>query len=303
MAFTLKQLRYFVAAAETGTVTGAARQLNISQPSVSAAIAELEESLGLDLFLRHHAQGLSLTPAGRRLQTEATDLLAHAEELRQGALDLSQRPGGEVELGCFQTFAPMRIPGMLRALKGRFPDMTVRVREEHLAGLLEGLRRGRFDICLTYDLGLGPEFAFETLADVPLYVMLPVRHRLAARKTVSLLDLMEEPLVLLDLPQSRDHFLSVMRGRGLEPRIAHETTSLEMVRGLVANGFGYALMHSRPQSDRALDGQRLVYRPVKEPVPPQRLGLARLAGARPTRAVQRFSEFCRDHFAADSART
>jgi DNA-binding transcriptional LysR family regulator len=120
---------------------------------------------------------------------------------------------------------------------------------------------------------------------------------------VSLLDLIEEPLVLLDLPQSRDHFLSVMRGRGLEPRIAHETTSLEMVRGLVANGFGYALMHSRPQSDRALDGQRLVYRPVKEPVPPQRLGLARLAGARPTRAVQRFSEFCRDHFAADSART
>jgi DNA-binding transcriptional LysR family regulator len=55
-------------------------------------------------------------------------------------------------------------------------------------------------------------------------------------------------------------------------------------------------MHSRPQSDRALDGQRLVYRPVKEPVPPQRLGLARLAGARATRTVQRFSEFCRDHF-------
>ncbi len=300
MAFTLKQLRYFVAAAESGTITAAARRLNISQPSVSAAVAELEESLGLDLFLRHHAQGLSLTPAGRRLQTEATDLLAHAEELRQGALDLSQRPGGEIELGCFQTFAPMRVPGMLRALKGRFPDMTVRVREEHLAGLLEGLRRGRFDLGLTYDLGLGPEFAFETLAEVPLYVMLPARHRFASRKTVALAELVEEPLVLLDLPQSRDHFLSILRARGLEPRIAHETTSFEMVRGLVANGFGYALMHSRPENDRALDGQRLAYRPVKEPVPAQRLGLASLAGARPTRAAQRFAEFCREHFAGSA---
>jgi DNA-binding transcriptional LysR family regulator len=297
MQFTLKQLRYFVACAEAGSVTAAARRLNISQPSVSAAIAELEKSLGLDLFLRHHAQGLSLTPAGRRLLVEALGLLAHAEELRQGALDLSQRPAGEIELGCFETFGPMRMPGLLRALKTRFPEIAVRVHEAHLAGLLEGLRRGRFDLALTYDLGLGPEFAFETLAEVPLYVMLPIDHRLAARKAVALADLADEPLVLLDLPQSRDHFLSVMRSRGLEPRIAHETASFEMVRGLVANGFGYSLMHSRPHSDRALDGRRLAYRPTREAVPPQKLGLARLGRARPTRAALRFVEFCREHFA------
>lgn len=297
MQFTLKQLRYFVASAETGSVTAAARRLNISQPSVSAAIAELEKGLGLDLFLRHHAQGLSLTPPGRRLLVEAMGLLAHAEELRQGALDLSQRPAGEIEFGCFQTFGPMRMPGLLRALKARFPEIAVRVHEEHLAGLLEGLRRGRFDLALTYDLGLGPEFAFKTLAEVPLYVMLPARHRLAADSAVALADLAGEPLVLLDLPQSRDYFLSVMRGHGLEPRIAHETASFEMVRGLVANGFGYSLMHSRPQSDRALDGRRLAYRPAREPVPSQKLGLARLGRARLTRAALRFAEFCREHFA------
>src|SRR3546814_13052015 len=85
MTFSLKHLAYFVAAVEEGSVTSAARRLNISQPSVSAAIAQLEARFGLTLFVRHHAQGLSPTPVGRRLLVEARRLLAHAEEPRQGS--------------------------------------------------------------------------------------------------------------------------------------------------------------------------------------------------------------------------
>src|SRR5438552_13597925 len=79
--YTLKQLAYFTAAAEEESVTGAARALNVSQPSISAAIAHLERVLGVQLFLRHHAQGLSLTAAGRTIFAEARNLLAHAGEL------------------------------------------------------------------------------------------------------------------------------------------------------------------------------------------------------------------------------
>src|SRR5215470_8545344 len=90
VTFTLKQLRYFVAVAETGSITEAGKRLYISQPSVSAAIAELEQRFGVDLFIRHHAQGLSLTPAGARLYKDAKNLLDQAEELRQGAVGLGQ---------------------------------------------------------------------------------------------------------------------------------------------------------------------------------------------------------------------
>ena len=81
MQFTLKHLRYFVAAAERGSVTAAARAIHVSQPSISEAIAHLEAVFDLQLFLRHHAQGLSPTPAGRRLLLEARSLLAHADDL------------------------------------------------------------------------------------------------------------------------------------------------------------------------------------------------------------------------------
>ena len=81
MRFTLRHLEYFVAAGETGSVTLASERINISQPSISTAISHLETELGVQLFVRHHAQGLSLTPAGHRLLREAKGLLDQAHNL------------------------------------------------------------------------------------------------------------------------------------------------------------------------------------------------------------------------------
>ena len=81
MRFSFRQLEYFVAAGETGSVTRAAQGSHSSQPTVSAAIAKLEASLGVQLFVRHHAQGLSVTPAGREFAREAGSVLRHAAEL------------------------------------------------------------------------------------------------------------------------------------------------------------------------------------------------------------------------------
>jgi DNA-binding transcriptional LysR family regulator len=295
--FTLKHLAYFVAAAEAASVTGAARALNISQPSISAALAELERRFGLQLFLRHHARGLSLTPAGRRLLGQARQLIAHANELRLSALDLAGGPGGglagELALGCFTTFAPLIVPGLLREFSRAHPETLVRLHEAHVQAVLDDLRGGRTELALTYDLNLGGDILFEALAEVPLHVLLPARHRLARADSVSLAELAGEPLVLLGLPQSREYFLSIFYAQRLEPRIAYETGSYEMVRGLVANGLGYALMHSRPPGSRALDGRRVAYRPVREPVRPTQLGLARLAELKPTRLAESFAAFCR----------
>jgi DNA-binding transcriptional LysR family regulator len=294
MQFTLKHLRYFVAAAERGSVTAAARAIHVSQPSISEAIAHLEAVFDLQLFLRHHAQGLSLTPAGQRLLLEARSLLAHADDLQQSARGLADALAGELDVGCFITFASLLMPGLLGAFAARFPDIKVRLHEDHTEALLASLRSGRFDLAVTYDLNIGADLDFEPLAEVPFHVVLPTRHRLARRPAVSLRDLADQPLVLLSLPQSRDYFLSIFYGLGLQPHVAHETPSFEMVRGLVANGHGYSVMHSRPVSEQALDGMRLVYRPVSEKIRPTQLGLARRKDARPRRMATAFAEFCRE---------
>ena len=301
MRYTLKQLSYFVTAADAGSITAAARQLHISQPSISAAIAQLESQFGLELFVRHHAQGLSLTPTGQRLLTEARHLLAQARDFHEGAIELAGGAAGDIDIGCFVTFAPMVIPGLLRAMRQAHPELRVHLHEHDIEGLLEGLREGRFDLALTYDLNIGSDMSFEGLADVPLHVMLAADHRFAKSKRVALADLIEEPFVLLALPGSRDYFLSLFYGLGLQPNLPHESPSFEMVRGLVANGYGYSVMHSRPVSEIALDGMRLVYRPAKEPLRPTRMGLLRRRDIRERRIASLFAEECRRWFAGRAA--
>ena len=293
MSFTLKQLRYFVAAAEAGSVTQASQRLNISQPSVSAAIAELESRFGIDLFIRHHAQGLSLTPAGQSMLTNARSLLSHAEAVRQGARGLGQDLAGELHVGCFLTFAPMIMPRLIGAFAVTYPAISVTLHETHVQGLFDGLHDGAFEIALTYDLNLEDDLDFDALIEVPLHVILAKTHPLAKKPEVSLKELIDWPMVVLSLPQSRDYFLSLLYGFHLQPRIAHETPSFEMVRGLVANSDAFALMHSRPVSDWTLGGRRVVYRPIKEKLRPTKLGLARLGKLRLTRRAEAFAEIAR----------
>jgi DNA-binding transcriptional LysR family regulator len=91
MKFTFRQLAYFIAAAETGSITLASKRANISQPAISTAISHIERELDVQLFLRHHAQGLSLTPAGRALLRDAKQLLKQADGLYSAAADISHQ--------------------------------------------------------------------------------------------------------------------------------------------------------------------------------------------------------------------
>lgn len=293
MNYTLKQLRYFAAAGETGSVTKAASLVHVSQPSISAAIAHLEAVFGLQLFIRHHAQGLSPTPAGRRLLGEAKRLLTQAEGLRQYASELGESLAGQLDVVCFTTLAPILMPALIKDFCARYPQMQIRCHEAHQEDLLDGLLGGRFEVGLTYDLHLGDEVAFDAVASFPPYAVLPPDHRLAGRSRVSIGELIEEPMILLDLPHSRDYFRSIFLALGLEPRIEHRTASPHMVRGLVANGFGYSLLNARLEQDRALDGKPFRAVPLSDAIPPLKVGVVRPAGTTPTRAATAFSEHCR----------
>jgi DNA-binding transcriptional LysR family regulator len=297
--YTLKQLAYFAAAADRGSVTEAARVLNVSQPSISTAIAHLERVLGAQLFLRHHARGISLTPDGRHLLAEARELLARADELGSALRSEGARLKGELSLGYFVTFAPYYLPGLLRRFGALHPDVVLQLHEGDIETLQRGLSTGGIELALVYDLALGPELVSEHLAAHRPYALLPATHPLAKRARVSLRTLAKEPFILLDLPHSREYFRAIFLAYGLEPQVRYTTPSLEMVRGLVANGHGVGLLNIQPEGNRAYDGMPLACRALAEDCPPLRVALARPAQARPSRAAQALIACARDYFAGD----
>lgn len=288
MHFTLKQLRYFVTAGEYGSVTKAAKELFVSQPSISSAILHIEEATGLDLFIRHHAQGLSLTPAGHRFLLKAKQLLEEADDLGRFATSLSDEISGSLRFVSLPTFAPIILPGVMRQFNDQYPQVNLHCNESDQEKILSGLLEGRYEFAVTYDLQLPPELTFEPIVDFPPYVLLPKDHPLAEAESVSIEQLAEHPMILLDWPMSRDYFYSLFLTQGVEPQIAYRANSLAMVRGLVANGLGFALFNTPLASDTSLDGHKIVMLPVSGEPHPTRLGIARLKDVRSTPAAKAF---------------
>lgn len=298
MQYTLKQLQYFVAAAGHGNLTAAAESLHVSQPSVSAAIAQLEAVFEVQLLVRHQAKGVSLTPAGHRIAAEARGLLGHAADFAEGAKALGGSLSGTLDLGCFVTFAPFYLPRLLLEFAATHPSVRVSVQEGALDVLQDRLISGACELALLYRLGIRDTVETEVLTRLSPYALLGRDHPLAARKALSLKDLAPEPLVLLDLPHSRDYFRTMFVRAGIDPRITHRSLSFEMVRGLVANGHGYSILNLRPSGDLSYDGARVVCRPLRDPLEPLSIVLARVKGARLTRRALAFAAHCRDYFAA-----
>ncbi len=297
LRYTLRQLEYFVTTAEAGSVAAAAGRLNVSQPSVSTAIGKLEDQFGVQLFIRHHAQGVSLTPVGRRLLANGRSLLRHARELQQNAEAAGEIGAGQLELGCFVTLAPAFMPALITAFSELYPGAEIRLFEGVQDELIDGLASGRFELALLYNLGLPEAFDLEVLASAAPYALLPKGHPLARQPAVSLASLAEEPMILLDVPPSRDYFMGLFAAAGLEPRIAFSSPSFELVRGLVGQGRGFSILVTRPRQNRTYDGQEIVTRPLADPVPPSDICLARLAQSKPTGLMEAFAAFCRAWFA------
>lgn len=290
-SLSLRSLRYLVAVADTGSVTGAARRLHVSQPSVSEAVTALEAELGVALLLRHHARGVTLTPAGLRVVTEARALLHHAEDFLRAAVSLGEAVAGEVAMGCFLTLAPRYLPALLAGLGRDAPRVSVRVEEGDHGEILAALEAGRTEIALTYDFDMPPGLQVRPVARLAPVAVLPVRHRLARQARVTLAELVEEPFLLLDLPHSRDYFAGIFRAAGLTPRIAFRSRSQELLRGLVGNGLGWMIQNVQPQSPHAIDGSRTTSLPLEPGLPPVRLVLAASPGPAGRPAVQALGDY------------
>ncbi|WP_214477185.1 LysR family transcriptional regulator [Mesorhizobium sp. dw_380] len=295
MSLTLTQLRYLVAVARHGSVTGAARALNISQPSISVAIDAIERDLGQKLFVRQRGSGVSLTSFGRVVVAKAKQVLAETDELmslRSG----NSAVGGELVLGCFEDLAPYFAPGLIRAFSERHPSVAVIVRDETFETLGRRLADAAIDLGLSYDLGLPSHFARILLHELKPHALLPAGHALADRAEVSLTDMAAYPLITTDQPHSWQHMLDLFRSRGLSPVADRATSSFELQRSMVANGFGVAVSYTRPHGDRSYDGLPLICKPLSDPLPMQRIILTYDTHQRVSNAALAFVETAKAWF-------
>ena len=293
LRFTLRQLEYLVAVGETGSIAAASGRVNVSSPSISAAIAQLEQEFGLQLFVRRHAQGLSLTQGGRQFVEEARAALEAAGRLNDLANAITGQVRGPLSVGCLVTFAQVILPRLRRSFVTLHPEVDFRQYERHQAEILEGIRQARLDVALTYDLDIPADLTFVPLVKLPPYALLPPDHPLAGQPHVTPQDLAPHPMVLLDLPFSTDYFMEIFRPHGLRPKVVERTRDMGVMRAMVANGFGYSIANISPQSDLAPDGRPLVHVPLRQ-ADPLRLGLVLAEGATAAVTLRAFIDHCRE---------
>ncbi|WP_127143576.1 LysR substrate-binding domain-containing protein [Pelagibacterium montanilacus] len=297
MPISLRSLRYIVSAADLGTVTAAARKLGISQPAISGAISEMEAQLGTQIFIRHHARGITLTAAGARFVHEARQLLKHAADFEKSAATMGTSIAGEITVGCFGTLATRYMPSLLSAFAHHHPTITVRLEEGNQQEIVEGLLSGRMEIAIAYAYALPPEITGDTLVELPPYLLVGAGHSLAGQRRISLKQVANEPFILLDLPHSREYFMNLFSICGVEPVVFYRSKSYELIRGLVGHGRGYTIHNALPGTSITYDGSLVAARPIVEKLPSVRVTSLRLRNQIMRPAVKAFAEFLPGAFA------
>jgi DNA-binding transcriptional LysR family regulator len=289
MNFTLKQLRYVEAAGRCGSITNAAELLSISQSSITAAIDALEQALGFDLFIRMPAKGIQPTPSGKDALSHIRNFLEQTNHLDSDLRSIGGQPVGALRLACYVTTAPHVLPPMLKGFVRDHPGVRVELAEGDMVSVVEQLLDGSVDLACTYSNGLPEQVSFTPLFSAPPYAIISADDSLARKPSVTLAELAERPMIVLDLPFGRDYYTDLFYSRGLRPRIAHSTRSSEIVRALAAGGFGFSVLNIRA---RELGRPEYVCLPIEDYTPSIEFGIISIAGVRHPRIVRAFLNHC-----------
>ncbi|GAA3737707.1 DNA-binding transcriptional LysR family regulator [Spinactinospora alkalitolerans] len=298
---TLRQLEYFLAVAELGSISAAARRCHVSAGGISLALNELEAGLGVQLMLRRKAKGAVLTAAGRWVAEQARSIVRDTKELQYGAQMLQGRLVGPLNIGCFSTLSPWLLPRIVEHFSLNHPDVDVDLVEGPSDHLQRLLHRGEIDVCLMYSKHVETDLEYRIITPVRLQVLLSADHPLAGLDEVSLNDLRDEPAVLLGLRPARDLAETVLRSAGFEPWIKWRSTNVETIRSIVARGLAYSVLMGRPLGDRTYEGLPVAYRRIKDDLPANSVIIAHPRGSSPSAKVQTLIDYCRGEFGSTRA--
>ena len=276
---TLRQLEFLCAVADQGSFSKAAEACHVTQPTLSAAIKEIEGLLGVQLIERE-ARGASLTQAGEAALERARVILSTTADLVSAARQAGAPLSGSFRLGAIPTIAPFLLPRTLKALRRAHPQLKLYLREDQTERLLEGLRARTLDaalIALPWD---APGIEVMDLGEDEFLLVAPKGHELLTQPEVRSGDLADEDVLLLEDGHClRDHALSVCRLPVQRSGADVTATSLPTLVHMVAGGLGVSLLPQLAIEAGVTSGADVELRRFETPMIGRRLGIAWRAGS------------------------
>ncbi|MBY0243806.1 MAG: LysR family transcriptional regulator [Burkholderiaceae bacterium] len=259
----LRQLRYFLAVSEELHFGRAALRLHISQPPLSRQIRQLEDQLGVELFLRNKS-GVALTEAGAAFLPEVRRTLLQAEKAVAVAKAARGANGGQFVVGYTTVFDRSAIPDVLDRLRRRYSNWRIVTKGKHSISLVRDIKNGTMDAAF---IGLYTDtqgLTVETILEEPLVVALPANHRLAQKRRLGFDDLRGEPMFWFERrlnPGFYDHCQAFFEQIAFKPNVIPEPPDHHIMLGLISEGQGIALI---PASLRKVKYQGVIFRELKE---------------------------------------
>ena len=270
----LRQLKQFLAVAEALSFRRGAERLHMAQPPLSVAIRKLEDELGIDLFERR-GRSIRLTAAGEATVRSARRCLAGADEVRVAARAAATGESGRLRVGFVGSATYSLMPRLLPAFRGRYPNVELVLRESTNTEMLALIEAAELDIGLVRFPTANPTaLQLQPVEHDVLQAVLPVGHRLARRRSVSIAALAKEPLIdyaASQVPGLHAVVLLAFQSAGLSPRVAQQATQVQTVISLVESGLGVALV---PSVSARLASKNVVFRPIDGLTPAAAIGIA-----------------------------
>jgi DNA-binding transcriptional LysR family regulator len=294
MAFdlTLRQLRYFVAAAQTGQFSMAAANEHVSQSAITNAVLALESGLGTRLFERL-PQGVALTPDGQDFYNHARRVLDAARDAVHMPPFRSHEMRGTVRIAASYTLLGYFLPELLARFRATYPFIEFDLRDMERSDIEHAVLDGESDIgvVLPANIEKPNRFGKQVLIRSRRQLWVAPSHPLAQLDAPSLRDVAAHPYILITVDEAEQSTLRYWRKTGMEPNIAFRTSSMEALRGLVAHGFGVTILSDMVFRPWSLEGRRIEARPILDTVPQMDAGMIWLKGASlsaPATALQQF---------------
>lgn len=288
MRINARHVKYVVAVANTGSIRAAAKVVGISEPAVSAALKMIEDQIGYTIFIRNLSKGMSLTMEGEKFIQHSQLLLTKIEEYERAIFEENEQIRGSIRIGCYFVSAPYVIGRLLAELRSSAPELQVELHEGSLQSVVADLKSGRTHIALTYDIFHDTEISYVSLFEVRPHLIMSSENSLAGKDAISLSDVAQLPLALLDLPMSKQEyeFMNIFRLHGISPNIKYKVKNFELIRTLVGNNLAYSFGRLAIDLRRSYDGSGVVQKTIIEDLPTFKMCAAIPTGVIRSKAVE-----------------
>ncbi len=289
----LQQLRYFSSVADLANFTRAAEHCNVSQPSLSQQIINLEKELGHKLFHRLGRKAV-LTEAGTTFLDRTRKILF---EIDNASRELTDSPslGRLINIGAIQTLAPYILPEVIEICRDRYPNLHIIIQEDFRTALVNGVLEGELDLALV-SLPVKDDIRLDVqpIMKEPLLLVVGKNHRLATKTKVTAADLIDETFVMMGTASSLTQQVKSFCGdHHFEPKITHRCSQVPTVKALVARGVGVSVL---PQITKApSDDSSLVYITLADEKPYRELAVIRHMQRFQSRGVALFMTILKEY--------